>query len=109
MYFYFFTLILSIFALSNFVWNIEIVGNEQISEQELIEELNKNGLKQGTLKMKINSKKVIEKMRLENEKISWIGIDLKGTNAKVTISEAVEKPEIIDENEYCDIIAKKKE
>jgi len=105
--FLFFMLVLSIFALSNFIWNIEITGNEQISEKELIEVLNKNGLKQGSLKMKIYSKKIIEKIRLENEKISWIGIDIKGTNAKITISEATEKPEIVDENEYCDIVSTK--
>jgi len=105
--FLFFMLVLSIFALSNFIWNIEITGNEQISEKELIEVLNKNGLKQGSLKMKIDSKKIIEKIRLENEKISWIGIDIKGTNAKITISEATEKPEIVDENEYCDIVSTK--
>ena len=52
-------------------------------------------------------KKIIEKIRLENEKISWIGIDIKGTNAKITISEATEKPEIVDENEYCDIVSTK--
>ena len=105
--FLFFMLVLSIFALSNFIWNIEITGNEQISKKELIEVLNKNGLKQGSLKMKIDSKKIIEKIRLENEKISWIGIDIKGTNAKITISEATEKPEIVDENEYCDIVSTK--
>lgn len=105
--FLFFMLGLSIFILSNFIWNIEIIGNEQISEKELIEALNKNGLKQGSLKLKIDSKKIIEKMRLENNKISWIGIDIKGTNAKITISEATEKPEIIDENEYCDIVSTK--
>ena len=105
--FLFFTLVLSIFMLSNFIWNIEIIGNEQLSEKEIIETLNKNGLKQGSLKFKIDSKKIIEKIRLENEKIAWIGIDLKGTNAKVTIAEATEKPEIIDENEYCDIVSTK--
>ena len=57
--------------------------------------------------MKIQRKKIIEKIRLENEKISWIGIDIKGTNAKITISEATEKPEIVDENEYCDIVSTK--
>ena len=105
--FLFFTLVLSIFMLSNFIWNIEIIGNKQLSEKEIIETLNKNGLKQGSLKFKIDSKKIIEKIRLENEKIAWIGIDLKGTNAKVTIAEATEKPEIIDENEYCDIVSTK--
>ena len=100
-------LILSIFALSNFVWNIEIEGNNLISSEEILEELNRNGIKQGELKYKINTQKVIEKMRLNDERISWIGIKIDGTNAKVTIVEAVAKPDILDENEYCDIVASK--
>lgn len=105
--FLFFILVLSIITLSNFVWNIEIIGNEKISKEEIIKTLSQNGLKQGSLKSSINTKKIIEKMRLENEELSWIGIEIKGTNAKVTIKEATEKPEIIDENEYCNIIASK--
>ncbi len=105
--FLFFILILSIFTLSNFVWNIEIEGNNIISSEEILEELNKNGIKQGELKYKINIQKVIEKMRLNDERISWIGIKIDGTNAKVNIVEAVAKPDILDENEYCDIVASK--
>lgn len=105
--FLFFMLILSIFALSNFVWNIEIEGNNLISSEEILEELNRNGIKQGELKYKINTQKVIEKMRLNDERISWIGIKIDGTNAKVTVVEAVAKPDILDENEYCDIVASK--
>lgn len=105
--FLFFILVLSIITLSNFVWNIEIIGNEKISKEEIIKTLSQNGLKQGSLKSSINTKKIIEKMRLENEELSWIGIEIQGTNAKITIKEATEKPEIIDENEYCNIVASK--
>ena len=105
--FLFFILVLSILTLSNFVWNIEIVGNEKIPTEEIIKTLNQNGLKQGSLKSSINTKKIVEKIRLENEDISWIGIEIQGTNAKITIKEATEKPEIIDENEYCNIVASK--
>ena len=34
------------------------------------------------------------------------GIHLKGTNVIIEIVEADKKPEIIDENEYCNIITK---
>ncbi len=36
-----------------------------------------------------------------------MGIELKGTNAIVRIVKADEKPEIIDENEYCSVISDK--
>lgn len=35
------------------------------------------------------------------------GIDIEGTNVKVKIVKAKEEPEIINNNEYCDIVAKK--
>ena len=44
------TILLSIFALSNFVWNIEVIGNETISKEEIIEQANENGLTIGMLK-----------------------------------------------------------
>lgn len=105
--FLFFILILSIFTLSNFVWNIEIEGNNLISSEEILEELNKNGIKLGELKYKIDTLQVIEKMRLNDERLSWIGIKIDGTNVKVNVVEAVAKPNILDENEYCDIVAAK--
>lgn len=103
----FFILVFSIFTLSNFIWNVEIEGNQTINTNELIEELDKLGLYQGALKGKVETNKIIEKLRLENEKIAWIGIKIEGTNAKVTIVETTEKPNIIDENEYCNIVAEK--
>ena len=105
--FLFFTLILSICILSNFIWNIEIEGNQSISTEEIMNELNESGIKQGVLKYKVDTNKIIEKMRLKDSRISWIGMKIEGTNIKVSIVEAVEKPTIIDENEYCDIVAKK--
>ncbi len=98
---------IALFAMSKFIWNIEIKGNEQIAKTEIIEELNKNGLKVGTYKGKINANSIINKIRLDRSDIAWIGIDIEGTNVIVEIRETSKAPEIIDENEYCNIIANK--
>lgn len=100
-------LITIIFTISNFVWNIEIVGNEKISTQELMEQVQKNGLTTGMLKNKVNTRNIINNIRLQRNDIAWIGIKLQGTNAKVEIVEAEQKPEIINEEEYCNLITKK--
>ena len=105
--FLFLAIIFLIFVLSNFIWNIEIEGNNKISTEELMSELNKQGLSQGVLKNKVDVNQIIEKIRLENEKIAWIGIKIDGTNAKVTVVETTEKPELIDKDEYCNIVADK--
>ena len=107
---FFFSLILIIVAissLSNFVWNIEVIGNEKIDKKEIIQTLKKEGLEVGTLKNKVNTKEIINKMRLDRNDLAWIGIDIRGTNAIVKIVEADKKPDIIKEDEYCNIVATK--
>lgn len=100
-------IVISIIALSNFVWNIEITGNKNISSEELLQTLKEEGLTVGTLKSKVNTKEIINKMRLVRSDLAWVGIEIKGTNAVVQIVEADKKPEIIPEEEYCNIIATK--
>ena len=98
---------LLIFSLSHFIWNIEIECGSNISKGEIIDLVNQEGLKTGVLKNSIDTKEIINKIRLERDDIAWIGIEIKGTNAIIKIEEADEKPEIIDEEEYCNIVANK--
>lgn len=100
-------ILLAIMFLSRFIWNIEIVGNERINTEELIQSVKENGLKIGEYKSSIDTKKIINNLRLEREDIAWVGITIKGTNAIVKVIEAEEKPKIIDKEEYCNIIADK--
>lgn len=96
-----------IFSISRFVWNIEVVGNSRLSKEDVISLVENDGLKIGKYKGKIDTEKIIKKIRSEREDISWIGIELKGTNAIVKIVETEEKPMVVDENDFCNIVAKK--
>ena len=96
-----------ILQLSTYIWNIEIDGLDKIQEAEIIKYLEEKGVKTGVLKRKLNINKIIEEIRTEREDIAWIGIEFEGTNARVRISEASKKPEIIDEKEFCNIVASK--
>ena len=102
-----FLVIIGIYTLSKFVWNIEITGNTKVDSNEILSALEEDGLKVGVLKSKVNTDEIINKIRYQREDIAWIGIELDGTNAIVKIVEADSKPEIIDENDYCNIIATK--
>ena len=94
-------------CISNFIWNIEIVGNTNIPTEEIIKALEKDGLKTGMLKQKVDTKLIISNLRLERNDIAWVGIKLEGTNAVVEIVEADQKPEIIDEQDYCNLVSNK--
>ena len=97
--------IATIIALSNFIWNIEITGTNKINKDEIMQILEETNFKVGTLKSKADTKEAINKIRLERDDVAWVGIDIKGTNAVVEIVEADEKPEIINEEEYCNLVA----
>ncbi len=104
-------LILAIFIgiiiVSNYIWNIEVIGNNKISKEEIIKELSKSGLAVGINKNNLDTNSVINKIRLNMEDIAWIGITVKGTNAIVTLKEAEKPPEVLKEDLYCNIVSDK--
>ncbi len=102
-----FVIVLLILITSNFVWNVEIRGTDSINKDEIIKELSEQGLTVGKYKGKIDTKQIINETRLKRDDIAWMSINLKGTNAIVEIVEATSKPDIIDENEICNIVSDK--
>ena len=100
-------LFIVIIGLSQFIWNIEIICSDNINKEEIISCLEKNGLSTGKFKASIDTKNIVSKIRLERNDIAWMGINIDGTNARVEIVEADKKPDIIDPEDYCNIISDK--
>ncbi len=96
-----------ILGLSNFIWNIEVVGTETINADEILELVKSEGLAIGKSKGSIDTDKIINTIRLERDDVAWVGISIRGTNAIIEIVEADEKPDIVDDDEYCNIVADK--
>ena len=92
---------------SNFVWNVDIREENGQELENIAKEIEEAGLKIGEWKAKVNTKEIINKIRLQRKDIAWMGIELKGTNAIVKLVKADEKPEIINDEEYCSIISDK--
>lgn len=107
-FFAFLLLIVILLAISsNFIWNIEIVEENNEEIENIYQDVIDSGLSIGKLKAQINTKEIINKIRLNRDDIAWMGIELKGTNAIVKVVKATSKPEIIDENDYCNIVSDK--
>ena len=96
-----------IFTSTSFIWNIDVKGNENISRDDILELVKQYGISIGKLNKNINTEKIINSIRLKRDDISWIGIEIKGTNVIISINEATNSPELIDRNEKCNIIASK--
>ena len=99
-------LIIIIFS-TNFVWNIDIISDGEISREEIMSVLNDNGLTLGKPKNKLNTKNIIDSIRLQRSDIAWIGIKLDGTNAIVEVVSSSKKPDIINQEDYCNIVSDK--
>jgi len=100
-------LIILIGLSSNFVWNVDIVEENNQALENISYDIENAGLKTGIPKAKVNTKEIINKIRLERKDVAWVGIELKGTNAIVKLVKADAKPDIINENEFCNIISNK--
>ena len=100
-------IILLIALSSNYIWNVEIQEENGLEMENIEENIENAGLKVGALKSKIDTKEIINKIRLERNDVAWMGIELKGTNAIVKLVKADEKPQIIDEVDYCNIVSNK--
>ncbi len=91
--------------LSMFIWNIEIVGNQNIKTSEVKALLASEGLSTGKLKESVDYKTLKNNIYINRNDILWIGINVKGVKVTVEIVERkmVEKEPSIP----CNIIAEK--
>lgn len=95
------------FLITRFIWNIEVLGNKEISREEILSDLVKYGIEEGKLKSNLDLDEIKNEIRLHRDDLAWIGIEVKGTNVIVTVVEAIDEPEIVDENTPSNILADK--
>ncbi len=96
-----------IYSSSKYVWNIDINVEDNLEVENIRDDLYNLGLKKGMKKENIDADKIINEIRLQRDDISWIGMDIKGTNVRVKIVKADDTPELLDNKDYCNIVAKK--
>ena len=82
--------------LSGFIWNVEITGNEKISESEISAFLEENGVHCGAYWKGIDKNKVENLMLASFDEVAWVHINALGTTARVEINESAPKPEITE-------------
>lgn len=100
-------IVVALYISSSYVWNIDILIEDNLQLENIEQDIKDAGLEIGVIKSKIDTQEIINKIRLKRDDISWIGINLEGTNAIVKVVKAKEAPKLIDEKEYCNIVAKK--
>jgi similar to stage IV sporulation protein len=96
-----------LYYLSNLIWIIDIRGNKNISNDEIVKALYKNGIKIGVMKNKLDLKHIENNIVNEIKQISLISLSIDGVKLNVEVVERTLPPEIVDIESPVDIIAKK--
>lgn len=93
--------------LSGFVWNIETVGNDVITDDEIISFLSDNGFSVGVFWDSVDKDSLESLMMASFDDCAWVHINEIGSTARVEINETVLKPDIADDSGVANVKATK--
>ena len=96
-----------IMVMQNFVWDIEVSGNEAIPTEQILSVVNEYGIRIGTFKPTTNFKEIELIMITRFEGVSWIAVNHKGSRVCIEVREAELPPDVENNKKPCNIIATK--
>jgi len=102
-----FLLFASFLFLSSLILKIEIPVEYSMNKEQIINSLNKAGLKHGRIKYIIDYDEVKRNFLIDNPDFTYISIEIQGTKAKVKLYSAIEPQQISDYSRPADIVAKR--
>ena len=76
-----------VFLMSKFVWNIEISGNQTITDEVLLEYLETQEVYHGMWKKNVKCESIVTNIRKEFNDIIWVSASLDGCNVIIQVKE----------------------
>lgn len=101
-----FVFILTVFVMSQFIWNIDVSGLDAVSESEIRAQLREHGLYVGAFAPAIDSHAVSRAVMLDNGKVRWMAVNITGSCASVEIREEAPPIDIPDYREPANVKAR---
>lgn len=94
-----------LYALSSFVWFIDITGNNAVDDEKIAGVLRKAGLHRGVPKWSLDTAELEKAVMQQVGGLAWVGVTVDGTRVVVKVVEKVLPP---DNGEHpVDLVAKK--
>ena len=97
----------SLYGLSLFVWEFEVIGNQLVSTETILRNLAEIDVKPGMYGPSIDIATIKNEMLLRIDELSWLTVNRNGSHATVEVRERIPKPEIIPSDIPCHIVAAK--
>ncbi len=99
--------IAALYALSSFVWRVEVAGAERIKTEAIIDFCKTQGMYTGAYKGNFKAKEIVAALRKNFPDIGWADVHIRGTRALISLTETIPKKPVIDRKTPCDIVATK--
>ena len=91
---------------SLFVWDIEVCGNNELSDGEILRALSDCGFSEGCFWPGLATDSLRSKMQIKLPEIGWMSVNIHNSRAVVEIKERIKKPEIENRRAVNEIKAK---
>jgi len=88
--------LLGLFAMSSFVWRIELEGNQTLSYETVMVFLEEQGLRVGAPKLRLNDRLLQQSILNNFSQVSWADVHTRGTRTVVRLAEATPPQEVLD-------------
>ena len=98
-------------VMSCFIWQVQVTGSYGHSEEELLDYLEKKGVRSGTKISGFSCARLEEQIRKDFEDIAWVSCERKGTLLRVRVKETLDKRDQKEgemQESPCNLIASKK-
>lgn len=79
--------------MSGYIWVIDINGNKEVSDREIISACEELGIESGCKRSGIDAKIQAQELLLKNEKLSWASLNIEGCKLTVNVTEVTPKSE----------------
>ena len=90
---------------SSFIWTVNISGNSTTSAAEISDVLSDLGLRPGAFPAMLNVKKIEQEAMLRLPGLSWIAVNIDGSEADVKVRERVYPPDVVPTGVPCNVKA----
>lgn len=89
----------------NYVWRIDVSGNETVSTGDIIDQLYAEGLREGAYIPKVDSRLICNRILEKSENIAWVAINFRGNIARVEVIELENRSEETDESRASNFVS----
>ncbi len=98
-------MIFMLIFLSGYIWDIDIVGNERLSDNLILETLEECGFYEGSRKGRLNITEIENEMMIKLSDLGRISINLDGSFAHIVVKERAVPPVSEDKSRPSNLIA----